>query len=103
MVPLWHCLTVVAEDWVAITVVCVLVNRGWRVEEVVTPGTRVWEEPGRVEDRRGEKPEEVVMAEEESETGLEEKPGIAEAEEAPGTIVRELSYDIGMLGDLVLL
>lgn len=58
-----------------------LVNRGWRVEEVLNPGTGAWVEECEVKDRGGEKPEEVVMAEEESETGLEDKTGIAEAEE----------------------
>lgn len=79
-------------------------NRGWRVEEVVNPGTGAWVEPGGVEDRRGEKPEAVVTAEEESGTGLEEKPGIAEAEgAAPGTLVRELLDDIVVFGAPVLL
>lgn len=96
-------LGVIAEDWVVLTVVCVLVNRGWRVEEVVNPGTGAWVEPGGVEDRGGEKPE-VVRAEEESGTGLEEKPGIAEAEEeAPGPRVWELLDDIVAFGIPVLL
>lgn len=59
-----------------------LVNRGRRVKEVLNPGTGAWVEPCEAEDRGGETPEEAVMAEEESETGLEGKLGIAEAEEA---------------------
>ena len=74
-------LGVIAEDSVVITVVWVLVNRGWRVEDVLNPRTGAWVEPCEVEDRGGEKPEEAVTAEEESETGLEDKLGRAEAKE----------------------
>lgn len=40
---------VIVEEWVVLTVVCVLVNRGCRVEVVQYPGTGVPVEPGEVE------------------------------------------------------
>lgn len=87
-----------AGEWVVITVVTVLVNREWRVEVVWNSEDGVWVEPDEVEDRRGEKPE-VVMAEKESGTGLEEKSGVIEAEEVPGTVVQELSDDTVVFSD----
>lgn len=48
---------VVVEEWVVLTVVCVLVNRGCRVEVVRYPGTGVPVEPGEVEATGEEKPE----------------------------------------------
>ena len=48
---------VVVEEWVVLTVVCVLVNGGCRVEVVMNPGTVVPVEPGEVEATGEEKPE----------------------------------------------
>lgn len=49
-------------------------EEGWRAEVLLHSENGVWVQPGGVEDRRGEKPEDV-MPEEVSGTSLEENMG----------------------------